>query len=225
MSRTNFRSWCACQDYLLSNKGTISLSGQGSLYQEENKGKCSYLPEKKMPSTAAKATSLSAKQLELQAQATCQLVPLGSLLKLVEVQIPACGGQSNRTPIVPLNPFHGPLSLSLNSRDVLNGMEQASLLLRVFDVCFEKQTVHLCTRKTVYGLVLHGSMNRLQLSVLTYLSGCSLSPSESSRMLWPAAYQMVSLDVLSLDQMSRAEAAKGYLWELQLSHEPLTQVF
>ena len=44
----------------------------------------------------------------------------------------------------PANPLQCPLSLSLNSWDGVNGMEQVVLLLGILDVGLEKKAVHLC---------------------------------------------------------------------------------
>lgn len=68
---------------------------------------------------------------------------------------------------------------------------------------------------------------------LWYLSVCSLLPSGSSRMLWPAAKDNLGggsaqTRLLMICWAKSSQVWQGmvcsYLWDLQLCHETLTQV-
>ena len=111
-----------------------------------------YLPEKKIPSIQAKATSLSAKTMELKNGEEWEIIESMCFSRNTSSQSTSnplrkvfiyCFKSIREECCTPLDPIQCPLCLLSHTRNVFNSIKQPMLLPWVLDVCLQKQTIHL----------------------------------------------------------------------------------
>lgn len=101
-----------------------------------------YLPEKKIPSTHAKATSRTAKDIGLQTNGIRSDKSWYHSLQSITICKIDLTLQSEIIK-TPLNPIKTPFSLLGNARNGLDSIEQSIFLLRILYICLQKLAVHL----------------------------------------------------------------------------------